>query len=147
LIDVETGVMKRLAVRVRPLGYWFSPDGARIAYTTSKGAARNTQQPYFDIVLLDVADGRSWTIASNVKMDYGISVSWSPDGQRIAYTDAGQQAEGECFLVDALGHVQRATDVKHPSFADDPRIVLCGCRRALEGRHRDTGRAARSAAA
>jgi hypothetical protein len=37
LIDVETGTVDRIVKQNRPRGYWISPDGSSVAFTTLKG--------------------------------------------------------------------------------------------------------------
>src|SRR5262245_24037241 len=84
LVDVRTGKMRRLIRRTKPLGYWFSPDGTTIAVTTIRGMLKNTQQILYNLSVVSLATGQTSVIASDIRMDYGISVSWSPDGARLA---------------------------------------------------------------
>ena len=52
-IEVATGAVRRLTTNLRPRGYWFSPDGSRVAFTDLTGWTRNTQQPNYDLVCRD----------------------------------------------------------------------------------------------
>jgi dipeptidyl aminopeptidase/acylaminoacyl peptidase len=125
LVDLQTGTLRRLARRVKPVGYWFSPDGTRVAFTTYKGTLTNTQQNVFDLRVLPLSSGQATTVASDVRMDYGVTASWSPDGRQLAYTTTGPRSDGECYLVSAAGGVPRlATTTKHPRFSDDYRAPL-----------------------
>jgi dipeptidyl aminopeptidase/acylaminoacyl peptidase len=125
LVEVRTGRLRRLARRVKPVGYWFSPDGAKIALTTYKGTLANTQQNLYDLVVLGSTAGDASVVAADMPMDYGMSVSWSPDGRQLAYTTAGPRSDGECYLVSATGGGPRfATTTKHPRFSDDYRAPL-----------------------
>jgi dipeptidyl aminopeptidase/acylaminoacyl peptidase len=125
LVDVQTGKVRRLARRVKPTGYWFSPDGTRVAFTTYRGTLTNTQQNLFDLRILLLSSGEVATVASDVRMDYGVTASWSPDGRQLAYTTTGPRSDGECYLVSATGGVPRlATTIKHPTFSDDYRAPL-----------------------
>jgi dipeptidyl aminopeptidase/acylaminoacyl peptidase len=125
LADVRTGTLRRIVRRVKPLGYWFSPEGSKVAFTTYKGTLVNTQQNLYDLVVLPVASAEPLVVAADVRMDYGISVSWSPDGGELAYTTAGPRSDGECYLVSAAGGPPRvATTTKHPRFSDDHRAPL-----------------------
>lgn len=79
--------------RVKPLGYWFSPDGSKVAFTTYKGTLANTQQNLYDLIVRSSTSGEASVVAADVRMDYGISVSWSPDGEQLAYTTAGPRLD------------------------------------------------------
>jgi len=51
--------------------------------------------------VVDLATGKSRTVAAKQPMSYGISVSWSPDGTALAYLRSGQTTEDLCVVVDA----------------------------------------------
>jgi Tol biopolymer transport system component len=92
---------ERLTRDLRPRGYWISPDGSRVAYTTLKGD--ESWEILFDLCVRSLKDGSTRVVAPGLSFEYGITVSWSPDGTRLAFLTGGMKAGGECFLVDASG--------------------------------------------
>lgn len=132
LVDVATGAAQRLARDVRAVGYWISPDAKHIAYTIVTGARRNTQDVLYDVVLVSVADGGARTIASDLHMNYGISVSWSPDGNLLALATGDSQLGtlGEVYVapVNVAGQPRKISNGEHPSIATDYRAPLWDAR-------------------
>jgi dipeptidyl aminopeptidase/acylaminoacyl peptidase len=125
LIDVVTGTAKHFVQRARPLGYWISPDGAYVAYTHWKGTRENTQQTVYELRLVRLADMTSRTLVPAVEMEYGISVSWSPDSRSLAYLTSGKSTKGDCYLASIDGSdSQNLTAGEHPPFGDEHRAPL-----------------------
>jgi dipeptidyl aminopeptidase/acylaminoacyl peptidase len=124
-VDVKTGKAEHVVKDVKPLGYWFAPDGKSLLYTHWTGMKENTQQATFDIRLYTFADGSSRQVVGRAEMDYGIAVSWAPDSRSIAYVTAGPQTKGDCYWVPIEGgEPQLLTPGDHPTFADDHRAPL-----------------------
>jgi dipeptidyl aminopeptidase/acylaminoacyl peptidase len=122
LIEVSTGTVKYVATGIRPLGYWISPDGGNLAYMNWKGIEENTQQPAYELRVLSIADRASRVVVPKVKQDYGISVSWAPDGSSLAYTTSDN---GDCYIVRiGGGEPKDLTAGTHPPFNDDHRAPL-----------------------
>jgi dipeptidyl aminopeptidase/acylaminoacyl peptidase len=115
LIDAASGRIDRIALGIRPLGYWISPDGGSVAYTNAKGLEANTQQMVYSLEVVATTGGTSRILVPEVKQQYGISVRWSPDSQNLAYTTNGQTAKGDCFVVSVgNGAVTNLTPGTHP---------------------------------
>lgn len=75
-----------------------SPDGSRIAFTSSRGGALDPGN--LDIWVMNV-DGTSLArLTSDAASD--VRPAWSPDGTRIAFTSA-RDGENEIFVMDADG--------------------------------------------
>ncbi len=127
LIDVHAGVVRRIARNVRPRGYWLSPDGSQLAYTSILGWEETTQQPYFDLFVTSIRDGATHLAAHKVPMSYGISVSWSPDGTTLAYLTGSEDGplKGDCLFVRPSGGAPISTaHVPHADFSADYRQPL-----------------------
>jgi dipeptidyl aminopeptidase/acylaminoacyl peptidase len=125
VIDVETGNVKRIVRGARPRWFAFSPDGGHVAFTDSLGWEANSQQPVHDLQVYSLADRRAATLVPRIRQGFGISVSWSPDSKRLAYTTGGQRGDGACYLVAVTGGEPRScSQGTHPSFADDFRAPL-----------------------
>ena len=122
LIDVASGKVEHIVKGIRPLGYWFSPDGKYIAYTNWKGIQDNTQQPVYEIDVFSLAEKSSRIVAPSTEQDYGQSVSWSPDGKSLAYLNT----KGDCFVVSMDGGEPQNLTAQgpHPKFNQDHRAPL-----------------------
>jgi len=93
LIDLAGGGVTRLVEDTAVRAYAFAPDGERIAYTVLKGYEPASQQPDYDLVVIDRDGGSRRTLATNLRLAYGIEWSWSPGGERIAWIPSGQSAQ------------------------------------------------------
>jgi len=130
LIDVDTGSVSRIARGQRPRGYWISPDGARIAYTTYQGSeSERSQQQLYDLRVHRLDDGSTRVVRFGLRLETGITVSWSPDSTRLAVVTGGPKGEGDCLIVSALRSDRgQQTASPHPSF--DPRDATGSSRNA-----------------
>jgi len=115
LLDPATGTVRRIATEVRPRGYWFSPDGAEVAFTDITGWAENTQQPQYDLYAVRLSDGSRRVLGRQLNMAYGISVSWSPDGKSLAYVRSGQLTKDQVVVISAA-------DGRETTVAETPHI-------------------------
>src|ERR671917_344898 len=83
----------------------FSPDGTKIAYTTG-GEQPSNPEADADVYVMD-SDGSNQKNLSNDGTDvHDESPSFSPDGQKVAYTSFGEQpsnpeGDQEVYVVDA----------------------------------------------
>lgn len=124
-IDVATGRVERVVTRVRALGYWISPDGKLLAYTSFKTVRPHTQQDIYELSIVALPDGRARVLVPDIEQEYGVSVSWAPDSKSMAYTTAGPLASGDCFVVPlASGEPRNLTRSAHPSFGHNHRAPL-----------------------
>jgi dipeptidyl aminopeptidase/acylaminoacyl peptidase len=122
LIEVASGRVEHIVTGIKPLGYWLSPDGKRLAFMNWKGIEENTQQPVYELRVLSLADHHSRVLVSKLAQDYGISVSWAPDSRSLAYTTSDR---GDCYVVSADGgEPKNLTTGTHPPFNDDHRAPL-----------------------
>jgi dipeptidyl aminopeptidase/acylaminoacyl peptidase len=125
LFDVKSGQSDHIIKAVRPLGYWVSPDGKRLAYTHWKGMKENTQQTTYELRIFEFSDGSTRTIVPELQQEYGISVSWAPDSQSLAYIASGPLTKGDCYVVSADGgSPELLTSGEHPPFSDEHRAPL-----------------------
>jgi dipeptidyl aminopeptidase/acylaminoacyl peptidase len=101
-IDLASGKVTRIAKRVRPMWYGYSPDQTRIAYASIDGVVPRTQQNIFNLRIYSFAKGATTNLAKGFMdpNDLTTEVSWSPDGTRVAYHDTGRTAERAAYVVD-----------------------------------------------
>jgi Tol biopolymer transport system component len=126
LIDAESGTAERLTRGLRPRGYWIAPDGAHVAFTTFRGnEAEGSQQPLYDLHVYSPADRKTRTVATRLRLDYGTSASFSPDGTRLAILTGGPKGRGDCLVVPVDGgEPVNLTGGDHPNLAHPYRAPL-----------------------
>jgi dipeptidyl aminopeptidase/acylaminoacyl peptidase len=137
VIDVTTGKVKRLAKRVKPLAYTFSPNGQRVLYTNVRWHEENGRgDVVYSLIVLDLVSGEQHLLAKDALRSYGLTVSWSPDGRRIVYADAsgglivvGESEPGAALTSWKELHrftktgVRFQTDFTTPLWSDDGRRI------------------------
>jgi dipeptidyl aminopeptidase/acylaminoacyl peptidase len=117
LLELKTHKVTRLVERAHVRFYGFSPDGKSVAYTVLKGWEANSQQPNYDIAVVDLANGRKRTLQSDIRLGYGIEWNWTPDGKNIAYIASGQVTKGSIVVVPVAGGAARTLKAEGvPSF-------------------------------
>ncbi|HTO75828.1 MAG TPA: prolyl oligopeptidase family serine peptidase [Thermoanaerobaculia bacterium] len=121
VIDAATGSVRRIASNEKIGGSWISPDGARVAYTIHRGfESAQSQQQLYELRVVPIGGGPPRALAARIPQQFGIGVSWSPDGKTLAYLTE----KGDCFLVPAAGGDPRAATQKpHPPFLEDDSTV------------------------
>ena len=107
MIDVTHGTIRRLARGIKTSWQSVSPDGNELAFTTiTRFQSGKSQQLLYDLVVVNLHDYQSRTIASDLKLsEPGRAISWSPDSKQLSYVEGGPQAKPECYLVSSTGGV------------------------------------------
>lgn len=131
LVDVESGVVRRVARWVRAMAYRFSPDGAGIAFTVRQpySATGSLSFGLYDLLVVDAAGNGPRLIAPRLRQEYGQNFSWSPNGRKLAY------ASGTALYVvtlDDTAHAQRfapevlstSQEYRAPLWLDDQNLVV-----------------------
>jgi dipeptidyl aminopeptidase/acylaminoacyl peptidase len=105
MIDVSNGTVQRLARGIKTSWQSVSPDGNELAFTTIKRfQSAKSQQLLYDLVIVNLHDYQSRTIASELKLsEPALAVSWSPDSKQLSYIEGGPQAKAECYLISTAG--------------------------------------------
>jgi dipeptidyl aminopeptidase/acylaminoacyl peptidase len=121
VLDLEKKTARRLIEKENVRFYQFSPDEKSVAATVLKGWQANSQQPTYDLVVIDLATGARRTIASEITLGYGIEWNWSPDSKSVAYIPSGISGAGKdngpIVVVPAAGGAPRTLKEKGvPSF-------------------------------
>jgi Tol biopolymer transport system component len=112
----------------------FSPDGKQIAYANGSIEGGNTT-----LELIDLESGNKTTLRSSVGRIYG--VSWSPDGEKIAFVDApdGNDDDADIYVYTAADqNFKQVTDDPSwdhmPVFCNDSKILIFTSDRSGEER-------------
>lgn len=121
VLDLERKTARRLIEKENVRFYQFSPDEKSVAATVLKGWQANSQQPTYDLVVIDLATGSRRTIASEVALGYGIEWNWTPDSKSLAWIPSGVagggKENGPIVVVPAAGGTARTLKDKGvPSF-------------------------------
>ena len=128
VVDVPSGAVRRVARSVPAVGYWISPDGDHVVYSALNGFIKNTQQGVYSIFATDVGGGAAIprVLVRRWLAEYGISLSFSPDGGTLAYTTFGQLVRpGEAYVVPIQGGEPKVvTRGVHPIVGDPYRAPL-----------------------
>jgi len=126
-IDISHGAVQRIARAIKVRWYSISPDGSNVAVLVHKGLkANNSRQSQHDLVVVSLPEARSRVVASNIQLsEWAISISWSPDGKLLSYTEGGPLAKGECYIVSiSEGPPRKVTESAHPPFDGTSRSPL-----------------------
>ena len=118
VVDIETRKTRHLVSRIPIEDYWLSPDGTNIALLIHKGyQSQKNLQALFDLSVVSISDGQSRTLVSNFGSDSLIPVSWSPDGNFLAYMTVGPVFKNNCWVVPiSSGEPRNVTQGEHPFF-------------------------------
>ncbi|MBC8102373.1 MAG: S9 family peptidase [Cytophagales bacterium] len=108
LIDSASGTVRRLARNVYPHGYWVSPDGRSVAYTSIPQVGGNPAENRCDLwlALLEPRETEPRLLAGAIPRTWwGQAVRWSPDGSQLAYLSFGEQGTRCTFLHPITGNL------------------------------------------
>jgi dipeptidyl aminopeptidase/acylaminoacyl peptidase len=126
VIDILTGNAQRILRGAKPVGYWVSPNGKYLAVMSLIGPEEGySYQVLNDLLLVSFADARHRKLASDIRHQFGLSVSWSPDSQMLSFVTNGPRSDGDIYYVNINGgDLQKATSMIHPHFGDSYRAPL-----------------------
>lgn len=118
VVDRETRKTKRIAHGIPTDYFWLSPDGKNVAVLIFKGRqSHKTLQNLFDLSVISLLTGEARTLVSNFGSDVLIPVSWSPNGEYLAYMTFGPTVRNDCWVVSASGGEPRNITLnEHPRF-------------------------------
>lgn len=118
VVDLETGTTSRIARNIPTDHFWLSPDGTKLAVLIYKPLqSYKTLQKLFDLSVISLSDGQSRTVVSDFGSDNLIDVSWSPQGEYLAYLTGGPTVRNDCWVVSALGgEPRKVTPGEHQPF-------------------------------
>ncbi|MFC1713811.1 prolyl oligopeptidase family serine peptidase, partial [Candidatus Poribacteria bacterium] len=136
VITMATGKTRRLTSELRPLGFDVSPDGKYVASLSFAGMeSPKAQQPLYDLYLVPLQGEPPRRLAQDVRQDYGVSISWSPDSSYLAYRTHGQLARGDVFVVSipngSLQNLTKSVEAKlghsyeRPLWSADGKHLFC----------------------
>ena len=105
MIDVTHGTIRRLALGVKSSWQSVAPNGNELAFTTiTRFQSAKSQQLLYDLVVVNLNDYQSRTIASDLNLsEPGRAISWSPDSKQLSYVEGGPQAKAHCYLISIMG--------------------------------------------
>lgn len=119
ILDIDSNRVERIASKVKPLWYSFSPDGAHVVFTHIKGREHNSFQRVFDLLDYSLVGGTSRLLASDIRLQEA-SMSWSAEGKMLSYVASGNRAEAGFFVVSIQdGTSRRLVEADRPDFAGD----------------------------
>ena len=133
VVTVATGVFHRLRRKFPPLGLCVSPDGTTVAVADLRGfETEKRRQELYDLYLLPLDGGPPRCLAERIQFRGGLGplLSWSPDGDYLAYATHGPLAKGELFTISILDgqrrHLNEGSNLNLGNFQRPPLWSLDG---------------------
>ena len=101
MINVEDQSAQPFFRNTRVAGFWVSPAGEHVAVAICKRFSHaGSQQLLYDLADLDLSSRRIRVLASDLMLGpTPFTVSWSPDGSKLAARAAGRDANGELTIL------------------------------------------------
>ena len=117
LIDVMSRSARRLTHLMHPGWYMPSPGGHAIAFADNLGLrGGNNWRRLMDLYVVSLRDSATRLLVPRLQQEVG-KISWSPDGRWLAYTQFGQDVDGELYVVAGDGGKPvRVSRGSHASF-------------------------------
>ncbi|HLK66661.1 MAG TPA: hypothetical protein VKU19_24670 [Bryobacteraceae bacterium] len=103
ILDISTQRITRVARRIEPVWWSFSPDEKYIAYVTNSGPEPNSEQSLYEIAVYEVATGQTRKLAQGVHLTFGIELNWSPGSRALAYVAAAAGSKGAIAMLPVTG--------------------------------------------
>ncbi|MFW6078141.1 MAG: S9 family peptidase [Gemmatimonadota bacterium] len=126
VVDVESGRVRRLTSGSTPAWWQVSPDGSRLAFTHHAAVDPVRGVVGFRLAVVPIAGGPVRELRGTFRQTWGTAVSWAPDGRRLAYIGAGDDADDAGLFVvdvDSSGERRRLTAAR-PGWAEPHRGPL-----------------------
>lgn len=103
--DLRTGKVDRLAIDKKLEGWWVSPIGQYLAFTEIDGLENgNADLLTYTLWVVDLKTQAVRPLERQVPLVSGLTISWSPDGKKLAYLTGGnanfKAPPVECYVVD-----------------------------------------------
>ncbi len=128
LVDLQSGVVNRIARNFLPCWFAVSPDGANLAFVSAKGSLVGSKfRRQFDLLVVSPKAGSTpRVLVKDIETAalVFLEISWSPDAKSLSYVETENGKPGECYLVNLSGETRKATDQAHPSFYGGYRAPL-----------------------
>ncbi len=117
VIDVDTGVLRRVVTGLRIGRVQVSPDRWKIAYTVLlKPEKPGAGQYLYRLVIQDLATGEKRAAAEHVRFTLmANSFSWSPASDSVAWRTGGPLADDEVYVAPAGGGTSRRVAKNPPT--------------------------------
>lgn len=125
VLDATSGSVREVVEGIRPFWWEVSPDGRYLAYMHLTGAVGD-RVPAFRLVLVDLRTGSEQVLNRSIVQDWGDGVSWSPDGQHLAYFSAADEALHFITLKDQRRREYKVSSIPSgaPMWTTDSRAVV-----------------------
>lgn len=80
-----------------------SPDGAQLACLRLADFNTDRYETLFDLTVINLQSGAVSTLARGIRQSYGLGLSWSPDGARLAFVTNVRGRPDALWVVDSDG--------------------------------------------
>jgi dipeptidyl aminopeptidase/acylaminoacyl peptidase len=113
VIDVATGVARRLTADLMPAWWGISPDGEWVAFTHIAGRDAATDESFYTLAVVPMTGGTSRELRRALRQTWGTGVSWSPRDPLLAFVSDDPATSAGVFVADArTGESRRLVDAR-----------------------------------